>query len=96
MDIRAHSGTLAPRSKGVRFASWLKEKQETTLICTENFTGEEWKTCTFSFVPARSGNVVLQLRGPFAKKDAQWVLYRNIRWNGKLLPNGDFFRGLSD
>ena len=23
MDIRAHSGTLAPRSKGVRFASWL-------------------------------------------------------------------------
>lgn len=96
MDIRAQSGTLAPRSKGVRFASWLKEKQETTLICTENFTGEEWKTCTFSFVPARSGNVVLQLRGPFAKKDAQWVLYRNIRWNGKLLPNGDFSRGLSD
>ncbi len=94
MDIEAKSGTLAPRSKGIRFAGWLKEKKETTLICTENFSEEQWRTCTFSFVPAQSGKVVLLLRGPYGKP-SQWVLYRNIRWNGKPVPNGDFSQGLN-
>lgn len=96
MDIRANSGTLAPAGDGLRFASWLKDKQETTLICSAQTDKEEWKTHTFSFIPARSGKVVLTLRGPDPRKASpQWVLYRNIRWNGKLLDNGDFSKGLT-
>lgn len=95
MDIRAKSGTLAPVA-GVRFANWLKDKRETMLICSAQTDKEEWKTYSFSFIPAESGDVVLTLRGPDPRKaPPQWVLYRNIRRNGKLLVNGDFSKGLS-
>lgn len=97
VDVRAQSGTLSPASSGLQFAKWLKDKQETMLIYSMNTERGEWTSCSFSFIPAENGNVTLTLRGPDLGKEApQWVLYRNIRKNGKLLPNGDFSKEFSN
>lgn len=97
IDVRARSGTLSPASSGLQFAKWLKEKQETRLIYSMKTEKAEWTSCSFSFIPTESGNVTLTLRGPDqGKRPPQWVLYRNIRRNGKLLPNGNFSKEFSN
>ena len=89
VDIQAEKGELAPAGKNIRFAEWLGAKRKTRLVFVESFEKEEWKRCSFSFLPEKDGFVTLILRGPDAKKEHLWVLYRNLRWNGKALEKGE-------
>lgn len=88
MDIQTDNGTLTPVSKNLYHPGWEKNKEK-SLIYNSRKEKEEWKTHSFTFTPSQSGNVTLILRGPFtytAGEAPQWVLYRNIRKNGKPFP----------
>lgn len=89
MDIQADKGILTPVSGTLNYPIWLKKDRMSNLIYNSREKTEEWKTHSFTFLSSQSGTVTLTLRGPYASGEApQWVLYRNIRWNGKPL-SGD-------
>lgn len=96
VDIQAKFGTLKSADGILRPAGWLGDKKESILVgSVSSSDGETWKRYSFSFIPSESGEVVLYLRGPFSRSAPQWVMYRNLRWNGRPLPNGDFSNGLT-
>ena len=84
MDIRTTQGVLIAVSRNLHHPTWLKKNKAATLIYSSREKREEWKTHSFTFSPLQSGEITLLLRGPYtAGAASQWVLFRNIRKNGR-------------
>lgn len=84
MDIRTTQGALIAVSSNLHHPTWLKKNKAATLIYSSREKREEWKTHSFTFSPLQSGEITLLLRGPYtAGAASQWVLFRNIRKNGR-------------
>ncbi len=75
---------------------WLKDpnaKQYTLSVgFKEAISSAEWKDCEFSFIPSKSGTVLITVGGQWAKKpeDRAWLLVNKFELNDKLYANGDF------
>ena len=97
--IHAENGNLKG-DKNLHPCSWLKEKANTMLIGGAKGAMNKWQRASFSFNPEKTGKVKIILKGPFDKKlkpeEYPWVIYDDVRVNGKLLPNGDFEDGFDN
>ena len=98
--FQSADGKLASSDKKLNHCTWMKEKAETALDGGANGNINEWNQASFEFIPEKSGMVTITLKGPFAKNKPmeqwQWVVFDNIKVNGKLLPNGGFEDGFKN
>ena len=75
---------------------WLKDpnaKQYTLSVgFKEAISSAEWKDCEFSFIPSKSGTVLITVGGQWAAKPEgrAWLLVNKFEVNDKLYANGDF------
>lgn len=95
-QARKFALTPAKASKGAEFANahWLKGAVgEAMIYCQIPVPAGQWQEIEFSFTPAASGNVVLELKGEYSKIADAWVYYDLVTVKGAKLVNGDFEQG---
>ena len=92
--VQSANGKLITADKNLKHCKWMKEKAETALYGGVSGKVNEWNQASFEFIPEKDGKVILALKGPFGSSKPldqwSWVIYDNIRVNGKFLPNGGF------
>ena len=100
ITFRASDGRLTSADRKLKHSTWLKDKAETALAGGVSGKINEWNQISFEFIPEKNGMVTVFLKGPFEKNKPldqwQWVVFDNVRVNGKLLPNGGFEDGLEN
>ena len=100
ITFTAADGKLASADKKLNHCTWLKEKAEMSLFGGVNGNINEWNQASFEIIPEKDGMVKITLQGPFGSKkpldEWRWVVYDDIKVNGKLLPNGGFEEGFKN
>ena len=70
---------------------WYKEKRKQS-IQLRGETSDQWKACSFTFVPKKSGEVILRISAPYVKpgETPKVCAYDNFKAEGAELKNGGF------
>lgn len=86
LEIRDPSGKFK-----IIDSPWYKEKRKQS-IEIRGETTEEWRSCSFTFVPDKDGKVRLRVRAPYVKPGTppKVCAYDNIKVEGAELKNGSF------
>lgn len=96
VNIQSLDGSLEPVAN-LEIATWFKAESGMLICGTAKGNMDEWQSASFSFIPEKTGNVKISLKGPADSTrelgQYQWVIYDNVTINGKLLPNGGFEDG---
>ncbi|MBI4978513.1 MAG: hypothetical protein HZC28_13625 [Spirochaetes bacterium] len=102
LEIRANTGKVplndaSSKTGSVSHPSWLKPgEKEASLTATYKLVPNKWTAIDITFTPAGNGAAILQLMGPYYKKQGETALTPvYIRWDGitaegSVINNGDF------
>lgn len=97
VDIFGYSSKIAlkPGSGStayVRNPPWIKNRTKAGQMIVATISADrEWRKCTISFTPAKSGRVNMFLKGLHTTDT--WTIFDDIKVNGASIINGDFENG---
>jgi hypothetical protein len=91
-----------PKGGTAHIATWNKDPADNKRYAAFNMPASktQWRKMSFSFMPAKSGEVMISLRGMWSVIDGvhqrNWVRFDDITITDSVLKNGDFEKVIGD